>query len=86
MDRYSEEMASLTRRLLGFLAADLGVAAEALLGAFAGKRQTAGVHRYPPRRLTCNPGVSSAGSSSVRPNPSVCGAMPSTCSGRRHGG
>ena len=43
-------MASLTRRLLGFLAADLGVAAEALLGAFAGKRQTAGVHRYPPCR------------------------------------
>ncbi|RLN15953.1 S-norcoclaurine synthase 1-like [Panicum miliaceum] len=48
--RYSEEMASLARRLLGFMAADLGVGPEALLGAFGGRRQGAGVHRCPPCR------------------------------------
>ncbi|CAN6306297.1 unnamed protein product [Urochloa humidicola] len=51
LDRYSEEMATLARRLLRFMAADLGVSAAALLGAFGGgKGQTAGIHRYPPCR------------------------------------
>ncbi|CAN6284394.1 unnamed protein product [Urochloa humidicola] len=50
LDRYSEEMATLVRRLLRFMAADLGVSAAALVRAFAGKGQTAGTHRYPPCR------------------------------------
>ncbi|KAJ1296735.1 hypothetical protein BS78_01G325100 [Paspalum vaginatum] len=53
LDAYSVEMASLARRLLGFMAADLGVSQEALLVAFFGggdERQTMGIHHYPPCR------------------------------------
>ncbi|WVZ57244.1 hypothetical protein U9M48_007651 [Paspalum notatum var. saurae] len=56
LDAYSAEMASLARRLLGFMAADLGVNQEALKAAFFGggggdeMRQTMGVHHYPPCR------------------------------------
>ncbi|KAL6878199.1 hypothetical protein ACP4OV_012369 [Aristida adscensionis] len=51
------EMTNLARRLLSFMAADLGVSQEALLGAFfdentGGKRQIIAFHHYPP---CCHP-------------------------------
>ncbi|KAJ1296576.1 hypothetical protein BS78_01G311900 [Paspalum vaginatum] len=50
LDRYSVEMIDLAVRLLGFMAADLGVEPEALLDAFSGKRQSMAIHYYPPCR------------------------------------
>ncbi|OEL34841.1 S-norcoclaurine synthase 1 [Dichanthelium oligosanthes] len=60
LDRYSVEMTSLARRVLGFMAADLGVSQEALLSAFFSredgddtaetKRQSMAMHHYPPCR------------------------------------
>ncbi|KAL6662277.1 hypothetical protein ACP70R_000136 [Stipagrostis hirtigluma subsp. patula] len=56
LDRYSMEMMNLARRLLGFMATDLGVSREALLGAFfggdaaGGKGQSMSFHHYPPCR------------------------------------
>nr|CAB3500529.1 unnamed protein product [Digitaria exilis] len=55
LDKYSLETADLTRRLLGFMAADLGVSEEALVGAFFSisgdvKGQSVGIHHYPPCR------------------------------------
>lgn len=44
------EMWNLTTRLLRFMASDLGVEQETLLAAFRAKRQTFGLHRYPPCR------------------------------------
>ncbi|CAD6211508.1 unnamed protein product [Miscanthus lutarioriparius] len=53
--RYSVETTNLARRLLGFMATDLGVSQAALLGAFfAGtgneKGQSMSMHHYPPCR------------------------------------
>ncbi|KAM3411723.1 hypothetical protein ACQJBY_003402 [Aegilops geniculata] len=50
LEKYSLQMSSLARRLLGFMASDLGVGREALDGAFRGKRQTVAMHHYPPCR------------------------------------
>ncbi|CAN6289160.1 unnamed protein product [Urochloa humidicola] len=55
LDKYSLEATDLVRRLLGFMAADLGVTRESLLGAFfggddAGRGQNAAIHHYPPCR------------------------------------
>jgi isopenicillin N synthase-like dioxygenase len=50
LEVYSVEMIDLAMRLLGFMAADLGVEQEALLDAFAGKRQSMAIHYYPPCR------------------------------------
>ncbi|OEL34842.1 Protein SRG1 [Dichanthelium oligosanthes] len=50
LDRYSVEMTNLARRLLGFMAADLGVTPETLFSAFSNKTQSMGIHRYPPCR------------------------------------
>ncbi|WVZ57384.1 hypothetical protein U9M48_007775 [Paspalum notatum var. saurae] len=50
LDSYSVEMIGLAVRLLGFMAADLGVEREALLDAFSGKRQGMTIHYYPPCR------------------------------------
>ncbi|CAN6289024.1 unnamed protein product [Urochloa humidicola] len=50
LEVYSVEMISLARRLLGFMAADLGVERDALLDAIAGKRQSMAIHYYPPCR------------------------------------
>ncbi|NP_001149213.1 Protein SRG1 [Zea mays] len=50
LDVYSVEMIGLAMRLLGFMAADLGVEPEALQDAFTGKRQSMAVHHYPPCR------------------------------------
>ncbi|KAF8698739.1 hypothetical protein HU200_034992 [Digitaria exilis] len=54
---YSLEITDLTRRLLRFMAADLGVSEEALVGAFfysnngaAVKGQSVAIHHYPPCR------------------------------------
>ncbi|CAL4923119.1 unnamed protein product [Urochloa decumbens] len=52
LERYSVEIGDLTRRLLGFMAADLGVSPAALLGAFfvgdgAAKGQSVSMHHYP---------------------------------------
>ncbi|TKV95596.1 hypothetical protein SEVIR_9G373300v4 [Setaria viridis] len=59
LDRYSVEMTDLARRVLGFMAADLGVSRDALLGAFFSrddhdddtlkpKMQSVAMHHYPP--------------------------------------
>ena len=45
---YSVEMIGLATKLLGFMAADLGVDREALVGAFTGRRQSMAIHHYPP--------------------------------------
>jgi isopenicillin N synthase-like dioxygenase len=45
---YSVEMIGLAMKLLGFMAADLGVEREALVGAFTGRRQSMAIHYYPP--------------------------------------
>ncbi|KAF8715413.1 hypothetical protein HU200_027060 [Digitaria exilis] len=45
---YSAEVTKLMRQLLVSMAADLGVDAEALTGAFEGKRQSMAIHHYPP--------------------------------------
>ncbi|KAF8698737.1 hypothetical protein HU200_034990 [Digitaria exilis] len=50
--RASLEITDLTRRVLGFMAADLGVSEEALVGAFFSisgdvKGQSVGIHHYP---------------------------------------
>nr|CAB3495641.1 unnamed protein product [Digitaria exilis] len=57
LERYSMEIAKVTKRLLGFMAADLGVSEEALQGAFfsgdgddAVKGQSMSMHHYPPCR------------------------------------
>jgi len=50
LEVYSVEMIDLAMRLLGFMAADLGVEQEALLDAFTGKRQSMAIHYYPPCR------------------------------------
>nr|CAB3500528.1 unnamed protein product [Digitaria exilis] len=55
LDKYSTETTDLTRRLLRFMAADLGVSEEALVGAFFStsgdvKGQTVAIHQYPPYR------------------------------------
>ncbi|KAF8728958.1 hypothetical protein HU200_018259 [Digitaria exilis] len=63
LDKYSTETTDLTRRLLRFMAADLGVSEEALVGAFFStsggaffsisgdvKGQSVGIHHYPPCR------------------------------------
>ncbi|CAL4940209.1 unnamed protein product [Urochloa decumbens] len=50
LEVYSVEMIRLARRLLGFMAADLGVERDALLDAFADKRQSMAIHYYPPCR------------------------------------
>ncbi|KAF6991066.1 hypothetical protein CFC21_008185 [Triticum aestivum] len=50
LEKYSLEMSSLARRLLRFMASDIGVEREALDGAFRGKRQTVAMHHYPPCR------------------------------------
>ncbi|CAN6324940.1 unnamed protein product [Urochloa humidicola] len=59
LDRYSMEISNLTRRLLGFMATDLGVSPAALLGAFfvgngdtpaAAKGQSVSMHHYPACR------------------------------------
>ncbi|CAN6284389.1 unnamed protein product [Urochloa humidicola] len=54
LERYSVEIGDLTRRLLGFMATDLGVSPAALLDAFfvgdnggAGKGQSVSMHHYP---------------------------------------
>ncbi|CAN6300574.1 unnamed protein product [Urochloa humidicola] len=54
LERYSVEIGDLTRRLLGFMATDLGVSPSALLDAFfvgdnggAGKGQSVSMHHYP---------------------------------------
>uniref|UniRef100_J3MWS8 Fe2OG dioxygenase domain-containing protein n=1 Tax=Oryza brachyantha TaxID=4533 RepID=J3MWS8_ORYBR len=50
IDKYAMEMRNLATRLLGFMACDLGVEQGTLLAAFAGKRQSMVLHRYPPCR------------------------------------
>ncbi|EES12050.1 hypothetical protein BDA96_06G064100 [Sorghum bicolor] len=50
LDRYSAETTSLIRRLLSYMAADLGVGEAALLDAFSGKRQSMAIHHYPACR------------------------------------
>jgi len=40
-------MIGLATKLLGFMAADLGVDREALVGAFTGRRQSMAIHHYP---------------------------------------
>ncbi|KAK8445714.1 hypothetical protein SEVIR_9G373100v4 [Setaria viridis] len=62
LDSYSVEISNLARRLLGFMATDLGVSQEALQGAFFGggdadddtgrqpKQQCTAMHYYPPCR------------------------------------
>ena len=45
---YSTEMTKLARRLLGFMAADIGDEKEELVEAFTGKRQSMAMHYYPP--------------------------------------
>ncbi|TKV95598.1 hypothetical protein SEVIR_9G373500v4 [Setaria viridis] len=54
LHKYSMEMTGLARRLLRFMAIDLGVSQEALLDAFfsgdAEKGQSMGMHHYPPCR------------------------------------
>ncbi|GJN07474.1 hypothetical protein PR202_ga25308 [Eleusine coracana subsp. coracana] len=50
LDKYSVETRNLAFQLLSFMAADLGVDKEALLGAFTGKRQSMAIHYYPPCR------------------------------------
>ncbi|KAL6662088.1 hypothetical protein ACP70R_001472 [Stipagrostis hirtigluma subsp. patula] len=50
IEDYSVEMTNLAMRLLGFMAADLGVEQEVLRGAFSGKRQSMAFHYYPPCR------------------------------------
>jgi isopenicillin N synthase-like dioxygenase len=54
LDEYSTEITNLERRLLGFMAIDLGVSQEALLGAFfsgdAEKGQSIIMNHYPPCR------------------------------------
>ena len=45
---YSTEMTKLARRLLGFMAADIGDEEEELVEAFTGKRQSMAMHYYPP--------------------------------------
>nr|CAB3495643.1 unnamed protein product [Digitaria exilis] len=55
LDKYSLEVMDLTKRLLGFMAVDLGVIEEALVGAFfsddgAVKGQNVAIHHYPPCR------------------------------------
>lgn len=45
---YSTEMTKLARRLLGFMAADIGDEDEELVDAFTGKRQSMAMHYYPP--------------------------------------
>nr|CAB3486896.1 unnamed protein product [Digitaria exilis] len=48
LEEYSAEVTKLMRQLLVSMAADLGVDAEALTGAFEGKRQSMAIHHYPP--------------------------------------
>ncbi|KAL6902152.1 hypothetical protein ACP4OV_005028 [Aristida adscensionis] len=48
LENYSVETTDLVMRLLGFMAADLGVEREVLQGAFAGQRQNMTIHHYPP--------------------------------------
>ena len=48
LEVYSVEMIGLAMKLLGFMAADLGVEREALVGAFTGRRQSMAIHHYPP--------------------------------------
>uniref|UniRef100_A0A0D9Z9D6 Fe2OG dioxygenase domain-containing protein n=1 Tax=Oryza glumipatula TaxID=40148 RepID=A0A0D9Z9D6_9ORYZ len=48
---FSVEMTSLTMRIVGFMAADLGVEQEALVRAFRDSRQNMLLHHYPPCRL-----------------------------------
>ncbi|XP_004983909.1 protein SRG1 [Setaria italica] len=50
LEVYSVEMIGLAERLLGFMAADLGVERAALLDAFTGRRQSMAIHYYPPCR------------------------------------
>ncbi|CAL5032386.1 unnamed protein product [Urochloa decumbens] len=50
LEEYSAAVTKLMAQLMGSMAADLGVAPAALQGAFAGKRQSATIHRYPPCR------------------------------------
>ncbi|XP_072146620.1 2-oxoglutarate-dependent dioxygenase 11 [Setaria viridis] len=47
---YSVEMTKLARRLLGFMAADIGDDKGELVEAFTGKRQSMAMHYYPPCR------------------------------------
>ncbi|KAF7040016.1 hypothetical protein CFC21_049948 [Triticum aestivum] len=42
------EMSDLTTRLMPFMASDLGVEQETLVGIFQGKRQSVAFHYYPP--------------------------------------
>nr|CAB3486898.1 unnamed protein product [Digitaria exilis] len=48
LEEYSAEVTKLMRQLLSSMALDLGVDAEALTGAFEGKRQSMAIHHYPP--------------------------------------
>ncbi|CAL5067453.1 unnamed protein product [Urochloa decumbens] len=50
LEEYSAAVTKLMAKLVGSMAADLGVAPAALQDAFAGKRQSAAIHRYPPCR------------------------------------
>ncbi|KAL6648053.1 hypothetical protein ACP70R_012277 [Stipagrostis hirtigluma subsp. patula] len=50
LENYSVETTKLAMRLLGFMAADLGVEQEELQGAFTGHRQSMAIHYYPPCR------------------------------------
>ncbi|TVU51224.1 hypothetical protein EJB05_02634, partial [Eragrostis curvula] len=55
LESYSVEMTNLATRLLGFMAADLGVEEEELHGAFRGKGQSMAIHHYPPCRQHHHP-------------------------------
>ncbi|VAH68874.1 unnamed protein product [Triticum turgidum subsp. durum] len=48
LDKYSMEMSNLTSRLTVFMASDLGVEQETLMGTFQGKTQSVAFHYYPP--------------------------------------
>lgn len=50
LDKYSMEMSDLTSRLMVFMASDLGVEQETLIGTFQGKKQSVAFHYYPPCR------------------------------------
>ncbi|CAN6270385.1 unnamed protein product [Urochloa humidicola] len=50
LEEYSAAVTKLMAQLVTSMAADLGISPAALLSAFAGKRQSAAIHRYPACR------------------------------------
>ncbi|XP_006651534.2 2-oxoglutarate-dependent dioxygenase 11-like [Oryza brachyantha] len=50
LHKFSVETTSLTMRIVGFMATELGIDPEALARAFRGRRQNMSIHHYPPCR------------------------------------